>query len=97
MYDKAVDDFLPALKFVPDWFVTSKMIKRLHNALFTDDDILFFDIAFSSDEMSILSKDLNNNNNLDHVNFYENDLETIIHVRIMAWRNLNNGDHLKKI
>ena len=42
MCDKAVDDFLSALKFVPDWFVTSKIIKKLHNALFTDDDILFF-------------------------------------------------------
>ena len=29
MCDKAVNDFLPALKFVPDWFVTSKMIKTL--------------------------------------------------------------------
>ena len=41
MCDKAVNNFLPALKFVSDWFVTSKMIKNLHNALFTDDDILF--------------------------------------------------------
>ena len=42
MCDKAVDDFLPALKFVPDWFVTSKLIKKLHNAPFADDYILFF-------------------------------------------------------
>ena len=41
MCDKAVDDFPSALKFVPDWFVTSKIIKKLHNALFLDDDILF--------------------------------------------------------
>ena len=34
MCNKAVDDFLPALKFVRDWFVTSKMIKRLLTALF---------------------------------------------------------------
>ena len=27
MCDKAVDDCLAALKFVPYWFVTSKMIK----------------------------------------------------------------------
>ena len=33
MCDKAVDDFLPALKFVHDWLVTSKMIKELHDAL----------------------------------------------------------------
>ena len=29
MRHKAVDDCLAALKFVPDWFVTSKMIKKL--------------------------------------------------------------------
>ena len=28
MCNKAVDNFLPALKFVPDWFVTSKIIKK---------------------------------------------------------------------
>ena len=27
MCNNTVDDFLPALKFVPDWFVTRKMIK----------------------------------------------------------------------
>ena len=41
--NKAVDNFLQALKFIPDWFVEIKMIKKLHNALFTDDDIHFFD------------------------------------------------------
>ena len=28
MYDEAADHFLVALKFIPDWFVTSKMIKK---------------------------------------------------------------------
>ena len=42
MCDKPFDDFLPALKFIPDWFVTSKMIKKLHNALFEEGDKLFF-------------------------------------------------------
>ena len=41
------------------------MIKKLHNALFTDDDILFFDedscnITFSNHKIGILSVDLNN-------------------------------------
>ena len=36
--DKAVHNFLPALKFVPDGFVTFKMVK---NSLFADDDVLF--------------------------------------------------------
>ena len=30
MYDKAVDYCLAPLKFVPDWFFTSKMIKTLY-------------------------------------------------------------------
>ena len=55
MCHKAVDDFLPALKFVPDWFFTSKMIKKFRNVLFTDDHILLFYedsgiVSFSSDE-----------------------------------------------
>ena len=89
--DKPVDDFLPALKFVPDWFATSEMIKKLHNALFTDDNILFFDedsgnVTFSSDEIGILSVDLNIIN-LDDVNFDKDDPETSIHARLMAWHN----------
>ena len=36
MYDKAVYDSLVALKFVPNWFVTSKMIKLLFTALYAD-------------------------------------------------------------
>ena len=32
--DKAIDDCLAALKFIPDWFVTSKMIKKFLNALY---------------------------------------------------------------
>ena len=67
MRDKAVDDFPTALKSVPDWFVTSKVIKNLHSALFADDNVLFCDkdsgiVTFSSDEMSILSVGFNNNN-----------------------------------
>ena len=29
MCDEAVDDCLAALKLIPDWFLTSKMIKKL--------------------------------------------------------------------
>ena len=28
MCDKAVDDSLAALKFIPDWFVVSKMVQN---------------------------------------------------------------------
>ena len=53
--------------------------------------IYFFDedygnVTFSSDEMGILSVNLNNIN-LDIVNFDKDDFKTIIHVRFMAWRN----------
>ena len=39
MCDKVVDNFLPTLKFVPDRFVINKMIKKLYNVLFTDDNM----------------------------------------------------------
>ena len=40
---QAVDNFLLTLKFITGQFVTSKMIEKFYNALFTDDDILFSD------------------------------------------------------
>ena len=40
MCDKAVDSCLTALKFVPDWFVGSKMIKKLFTALYVDENVL---------------------------------------------------------
>ena len=39
MCDKAVDDLLPAVKFVTDLFVRSKVIKKLDGALFNNDDM----------------------------------------------------------
>ena len=39
MCDKAVDAFPSTLKFLPDWFVTSKMIKKLNDDLFANDNI----------------------------------------------------------
>ena len=42
MCNKVVDYFLPPIKFVPDWFVTSnKMIKELLGASFGNDDKMF--------------------------------------------------------
>ena len=40
---KLFSDFIPALEFVLDWSVTSKIIKKLYTVLYADDDILFFD------------------------------------------------------
>ena len=65
------------------------MIKKLHNALLADGHVLFIhddsgDITFSSNEMDILSVDLNNININVDVNFEDDDSETIIYVRLMA-------------
>ena len=38
MCDEAVDNFLPALKFVPDWFVLNNMLEK-RNVVFSNDDI----------------------------------------------------------
>ena len=38
MWDEAADGCLAALKFVPDWFVKSKMLEKLHDPLLTNDD-----------------------------------------------------------
>ena len=43
MCDEAVDYSLAALKLIPDWFVTSKMIKKLFTALYADKNMLHFD------------------------------------------------------
>ena len=59
MHDKAINDCLATLKFVPDWFVTSKMIKKLFTALYADENILYFDedssnVVFIYNGMGIL-------------------------------------------
>ena len=38
--DETADDFLPTLDVVPDWFVTSKVIKKLFTTLYADENIL---------------------------------------------------------
>ena len=90
MCNKAVDDFLPALKFVSDWFVTNKMIKKLLTALYAEDNVLFFyeysgNATFCGNQMGILSVDLNNINLYD-TSYDEDDPETIIHIRLLIWR-----------
>ena len=85
MYNKSIDDFLSELKFV----LTNKMIKKLHTALYADDDILYFredcsDAIFLCNEMVIFSIDPNDIN-VNDTNFDEDDPETIIHIRPLAW------------
>ena len=89
MCDKAVDDCLAALKFVPGWFVTSIMIKALFTALYAHENILYFNedssnAVFISNGMGILNINLNNIN-LDNTNYDEEDPDTIILIRLLAW------------
>ena len=91
MCDEAVDDCLAALKFVPDWFVTGKIIKILFTAFYADENILYFNedsgnvvMEFTCNGMGILNIDLNNIN-LDDTNYDEADPDTIILVRLLTW------------
>ena len=83
------NDCLAALKLIPDWFITSKAVKKLLSTLCADDNILYFNedsvkVIFSCNEMGILNIDLNNIN-LDVTYYNEVDHETIIHIRLLAW------------
>ena len=86
MCDEAIDDSLAALKLIPGWVVTSKIIKKLYTALYADENILYFDEdsynVFSCNEMGILNIDLNNIN-LDN-NSDEDDPDTIIPIRLLT-------------
>ena len=53
---KAVDDSLGAVKPIIDWFVTSKMIKKLYAALYTAD------VTFFCNELGTFSVNYNNIN-----------------------------------
>ena len=85
--DEAVDDSLAALKLMPDGFVTSKTIKGLYNALYADENILYFNqdsgnLVFSCNEMDVFNIDLNNIN-LDN-NFDKDDPDTIVLIKLLV-------------
>ena len=40
MCDEAVNDCLLALKLIPDWLVTSKMLEKFNNTLHANEDTL---------------------------------------------------------
>ena len=87
MCNEAVVDSLATLKLIPDWLVTSKMIKNLYNALCAYENILYFNkdsgyVVFSCNGMGILIKDLNYIN-LDS-NFDEDDPDNIVLIRLLA-------------
>ena len=87
MCDEAVDDSLATLKLIPDWFVASKMIKKIFTALYADENILYFNedsgsVVYNCSEMGMYNIDLNNIN-LDN-DFDEDDSDTIILIRLLA-------------
>ena len=89
MCNEAVDDCLAALKFITDWFVTSKMLGKFDNTLHANDDILFYNedcykVTFIANQKHILAVDLEKIN-LDN-NFGEDDPDAIIRIRFLAWR-----------
>ena len=45
---EAVNDSLAALKLIPGWFVTSKMITELFSALYADKNIQYFNEDFGN-------------------------------------------------
>ena len=102
MRDEAVDDCLSALKFIPNWFVTRKMLEKFDNALKAHDDILFYNedfhkVTFIANQRHIPAVDL------DKINFdNDNNLMKIIPILLLFmphfWLgvvNSKNAKHLK--
>ena len=91
MCDKAVDSYLLAVKFNPDWFVLSTMIEKLDSAVFSDKHVVFGD--FESHFVTIFSRD---------VVFDSISLDNMIQklLIVLDWWvgiiNLNKAKHLKR-
>ena len=65
------------------------MLEKLENVVLFKDDVVFntdSDVLFFSDAMCLANIGLNSIS-LDYVKFHDDDPETIIHVRVMAWCN----------
>ena len=76
------------MELIPDWLVTSKIIKKLFAVLYADKNILYFnedpgDVAFNYNEMGIVNIDLNDIN-LDD-SFDQEDPNTINLIRLSTW------------
>ena len=91
MCDNAVDSCLLALKFVPDWFVTSKMIEKRDSAVFYNDYIVSDDLDSDFVTFFISYIGLNSitldNINLDDYHFDYCGPETMNHFTLMALHN----------
>ena len=95
MCEKAVDTCLPALKFVPDWFVTNKMRKRLGSVLFFNYDIDLDDIdsdivTFFDDCMGLVMIELNNINFDDDIFDEDDPINIVLLDLFLTVKNLNH-------
>ena len=75
-------------KFVPDWFVTNKLLEKIDDLVLSNNgidlEVINSDIAtVLSDTRRLFIIDLTHIN-LDDNNFDEDDLGTIVYVRLMA-------------
>ena len=100
MCDKAINDSLAALKLIPDWFVTIKMIQELFTALNADENILYFNedsdnVIFSCNEMGILNINLKN---IRLIIILTKMILTLLFISDcwLGISNLKNAKHLKK-
>ena len=89
MCNKAVHDCLATLKFFQGWFVTSKILEHFDKSLLANDEIFFFNkdfniVTFIANQRHIYAAGLDKINLDNENNFYEDDPDTIIHVRLLA-------------
>ena len=77
------------------------MVKKLFTALYADENILYFNehsgnVVLNCNEIGILNTDLNNSNHDNY--FYEDDPDTIVLIRLLAWHiKFEKHKELKKI
>ena len=86
MYNKVADACLPALKFVPDWFFINKILLKLDNVVFSNNDTGFDITAFFSDGMGLVTINFSSIS-LDDYYFDEDDSTKIVLLRLITWRN----------
>ena len=81
MCDEVADDCLVELRFILGWFVISKVLGKLDNALEANDDIILITKiikgTFTANQRHIFSVDHGKNNFHKDNNFYEDDPDTI--------------------
>ena len=86
MCDKAINDSLAAQKLIPDWLVTSKIIKKklmlwMEMKIYSNEDS--GEVVFNYNEIGVVNIDLNHIS-LDD-NFDKDDPDTIVLDRHLAW------------